>query len=136
MPYCTQQNLIDEFTEAELIQLTDEAGLGVVDQVIVDRAIARADREINRHLSGREDLPLAADDVVDLACDIARYHLYKNSAPDHVKNRYDNAIKTLEKMAKKDLAVVDATGSAATDTGTVAEMSSSTSVFSRDSGRW
>ncbi|MDI1278069.1 DUF1320 domain-containing protein [Methylobacter sp.] len=134
MPYCSQQNLIDEFTEAELIQLTDAEGLGVINIVVVDRAIARADREINRYLSGRTDLPLVGDDVVDLACDISRYYLYVNGAPEHVQKRYDDAIKALEKMAKKELAVVDTAGSAAAETGAVAEMASAGSVFGRDSG--
>jgi phage gp36-like protein len=133
MSYCTQQNLTDEFTEAELIQLTDAAGLGVINTVVVDRAIARADREINRYLSGRNDLPLAGDDVVDLACDIARYHLYVNGVPDHVKKRYDDAIKALAAMAKRELGVVDTTGTGATESGSIAEMVSSPSVFSRHS---
>jgi phage gp36-like protein len=132
MPYCTLQNLTDEFGEAELIQLTDKNGLGEIDLAAVDRAIARADREINRHLAVRNDLPLASDDVVDLACDIARYYLYDNSAPDHVKKRFDDAIKTLEKMAKRALAVVDTAGATASESGLIADMVSSQSAFSRD----
>lgn len=132
MPYCTPQDLIDEFGEAELIQLTDEAGLGVIGTEAVDKAIARADRKINRYLAGRNDLPLASDDVVDLACDITRYYLYANQVTELVKERFHDAIKELEKMAARKIAVVDTNGTEAIESATV-EMASSTSVFGRDS---
>lgn len=133
MPYCTLQDLIDEFTEAELIQLTDEAGLGVVDTAAINKAIARADLDINRYLAGRNELPLAGNTVVDLACDITRYYLYVNQVPSHVEKRYDNAIKKLKEMAARMMAVVDTAGTAAPESATV-EMASSTSVFGRDAG--
>jgi phage gp36-like protein len=135
MSYCTLQDLIDEFTEAELIQLTDEAGAGVVDTVTVDKAIARADRTINRYLAGRNELPLADDEVVDLACDIARYYLYADQVPAHVQKRFDDAVKALEKMAARKIAVVDTAGTEATESAAAPEMESSVSVFGR-SGDW
>lgn len=130
MSYCTQQDLIDEFGEAELIQLTDEAGLGVIGVEAVDKAIARADRKINRYLAGRNELPLASDDVVDLACDITRYYLYANQVTELVKERFHDAVKELEKMAARKIAVVDTAGTDAPESATV-EMMSSASVFGR-----
>jgi phage gp36-like protein len=135
MSYCTLQDLIDEFTEAELVQLTDETGDGEIDTVPVDKAIARADRTINRYLAGRNELPLANDEVVDLACDIARYYLYADQAPSHIQKRYDDAVKALEKMAARKIAVVDTAGTEAAESAAVPEMSSSASVFGR-SGEW
>jgi phage gp36-like protein len=132
MSYCTLHDLIDEFTEAELIQLTDEANLGVIDATAVDKAIARADRKINRYLAGRNDLPLAGDEVVDLACDITRYYLYANQVTELVKERFNDAVKELEKMAARKIAVVDTTGTEAAENATV-EMSSSASIFGRNS---
>lgn len=131
MPYCTLQNLLVEFGEAELIQLTDADNAGVVDTVAVDKALARADRKINRYLSARNRLPLDADDVVDLACDIARYYLYDNAVPELVKERFNDAIKELEKMAAGKIAVVDSAGATATESGVSIELSSSASVFAR-----
>jgi phage gp36-like protein len=128
--YCTQQDLIDEFGEAELIQLTDEAGLGVIGAEAVEKAIARADRKINRYLAGRNELPLTSDDVVDLACDITRYYLYANQVTELVKERFHDAIKELEKMAARKIAVVDTAGTDAPESATV-EMMSSASVFGR-----
>jgi phage gp36-like protein len=130
MPYCTLQDLIDEFTEAELIQLTDEAGLGVVDTAAINKAIARADRDINRYLAGRKALPLTGDTVVDLACDITRYYLYVNQVPSHVETRYNNAIKKLKEMAASEMSVVDTAGAEAIESAKV-EMESGASVFSR-----
>ncbi|MEF3074121.1 DUF1320 domain-containing protein [Methylobacter sp. Wu1] len=130
MAYCTQQDLIDEFGEAELIQLTDEEGLGVIGTAAVEKAIARADRKINRYLAGRNELPLASDDVVDLACDITRYYLYANQVTELVKERFHDAIKELEKMAARKIAVVDTAGTDAPESATV-EMISSASVFGR-----
>lgn len=131
MSYCTLQDLIDEFTEAELIQLTDITGADAVDVTAVNKAIARADRKINRYLAGRNDLPLAGDEVVDLACDIARYYLYADKVPDLIKDRFNDAIKELEKMAARKIAVTDTAGAEATESAVV-EMMSSTSVFGRD----
>jgi len=135
MSYCTLQDLIDEFTEAELVQLTDEAGTGEIDTVPVDKAIARADRTINRYLAGRNELPLESDDVVDIACDIARYYLFADQVPAHVQKRFDDAIKALEKMAARKIAVVDTAGTEAAESAAAPEMESSASVFGR-SGDW
>ena len=109
MSYCTLQDLIDEFGEDELIRLTDRVGAGVVDQTVVDRATARADRTINRYLV-RANLPLASDDVVDLACDIARFFLYDDQPTTTVSDRYDRAIEQLKAMARGDVGLASTTG--------------------------
>lgn len=131
MSYCTLQDLIDEFTEAELIQLTDITGADAVDVIAINKAIARADRKINRYLAGRNDLPLAGDEVVDLACDIARYYLYADKVPELIKDRFNDAIKELEKMAARKIAVTDTAGTQPADKAVVT-MQSSASVFGRD----
>jgi len=131
MSYCTLQDLLDEGWEAELIQLTDQDGSAAIDEVTVNKAIARADSTINRYLGGRSDLPLLASEVVDLACDITRYFLYSNQMIDIVKERYDGAIKQLSMMAKRELAIVDADGQVDT-VDAVVSVTSSTSVFGRD----
>lgn len=131
MTYCTKQDLVDEFTEAELIQLTDVSGLGVVDDTAVEKAIARADRKINRYLGGSNELPVDNDSVTDLACDIARYYLYADSVPELVEKRFYDALKELEKIAARLLALSDSSG-AETVGEAALEFSSSTSVFGRD----
>src|SRR3546814_7856245 len=77
MLYASVQDLINRFTEAELIQVTDETGTGVVDQARVDQALAAASATIDSYLRPRYRLPLASVPVrlIDLACDIARFLL-------------------------------------------------------------
>lgn len=132
MPYCTLQDLKDEFGETELIQLTDEAGAGVVNSVTIDKAIARADRKINRYLASRADLPLSADDMVDLACDITRYYLFADGAPEIVKDRFNDAVKELEKMANRKIAVADTAGSVQEPTSEDVIFQSAPTVFGRE----
>jgi phage gp36-like protein len=129
--YCTLQHLIDEFGETELIQLTDRSNAGLVDQDVLDRALQRADRTINRYLGGRSELPVGTDEVVDLACDITRYYLYTSAPPDAVRMRFEDAIRQLEKLAKGVLAVVDTAGAAAAPAGDAAQMVSGGHVFGR-----
>lgn len=131
MAYCTLQNLIDEFGETELIQLTDRSNAGVVDQDVLDRALQRADRMIHRYLGGRQALPVDADDVADLACDITRYYLFQTVPPDEVRTRFEDALKTLDKMAKGLLAVADTAGQAAAPSGDAAQVVSGGHVFGR-----
>jgi phage gp36-like protein len=102
MPYATLQHLVERFGQQELLELTDEDGSGVIDEVRVGRALSDADAEINSYLAGRYTLPLAqsSDELVRLACDVARYRLYDNRATDQVKERYDGAIAKLRDIAR------------------------------------
>lgn len=101
MPYCTQQNLIDRFSEIELIRLTDESSIGSIDTVVLDRAITDADAEINSYLVAYT-LPLAnvPANFERLACDIVRFSLYKDMMTDVVELRYKQAIRYLEKVSE------------------------------------
>lgn len=102
MSYVTQQQLIDRFGQEELIQLTDRANAGSIDAAVLDRAIADAGAEINGHLAGRYQLPLATvPEIIALYCgDIARYRLYDDHAPEEVRNRYKDAVDFLKLVAK------------------------------------
>jgi len=100
MPYCTKQDLIDRFAESELIQLTDRSNSGLIDDTVLNKAIADADAEIDSKLKNRYTVPLSpTPDILNLkACDIARYFLYEDSPTDHVTKRYDDAIKFLKEV--------------------------------------
>lgn len=127
MSYCTQQDLIDEFTEAELIQLTDVDNSNAINATAVNKAIARADNAINRRLAGRN----LASNVTDLACDITRYFLYADAVTEIVKERYNNALKELDKIATLELSALDTNGAAA-DQSDLAQIQSNASIFARD----
>jgi len=102
MTYASRQNLIDRFGQQELIELTDSAELGVIDDGAVTVALNDADAEINSFLAGRYTLPLTQTslELERLACDIARYRLWDDAASETVKNRYDDAIKKLRDVSK------------------------------------
>jgi phage gp36-like protein len=115
MAYATVQDMIDRFGEQEMIQLTDDDN-AAVQAAPVERALEDAQGLVDGYV-GRiyrlpltgctkpvptEEEPLATELVahpllVRLTCDIARYYLYDNLAPEHeVAGRYKAAEKTLQ----------------------------------------
>lgn len=139
MTYATQADLEARFKQQELIELTDEAGAGVIDAAAIAVALADADAEINGYLAGRYSLPLAqtSDELVRLACDIVRYKLYDTRATEQVKARYDEAIRKLRDVAsgKASLGIDQASQAVAVAGG--ATISSGGRDFGRaDRGSW
>jgi phage gp36-like protein len=133
MPYCTRQNLIDRFTEAELIQLTDRANLGVINDSVLNQAISDADNEINGYIAKHLPLATVPPRLVKLACDIARYHLYDDLVPDHVQNRYRDAVAYLSGVSKGQFPLIDDATVIEPDTVNIIDIASSSIVFGRDS---
>jgi phage gp36-like protein len=102
VPYVTQQQLIDRFGEAEMVQLTDRHDLGVIDGVVLDLAIADADAEIDGYLkAGGYTPPLSpAPPVISrLSAAITRYHLYSDQATEKVRQDYEDARRMCEAIA-------------------------------------
>lgn len=133
MAYCTEQNLIDRFGEAEIRQLSDRHNTGGIDSDVIARAIEDADGEINGYLGGRFTLPLAnvPSVLVRVACDVARYYLYDDAASEQVTRRYTDARDFLKAAGRGDISLgVDANGAAPTSDNT-AQMETGGSVFGR-----
>lgn len=105
MTYATQPDLIDRFGELELAQLTDRANGAVIDTVVLGRALADADAEIDSYLATRYTLPLASTPLVvtRLACDMTRYRLYDAAMPETVRVRYQDAVSLLKRLANGDV---------------------------------
>lgn len=119
MDYATVQDLVDRFGEHELIQLTDP-DLLVVNAAKAGRALADAQSFIDGFIGRVYSLPLSGcvkpaptvDDpaavaivappqLIRLACDVARYYLYDDLAPEHeVYLRFKAADKELAAMAE------------------------------------
>lgn len=101
MNYCTQQDLVTRFGEAEIRQLSDHGGTGEINTEVVAQAIADATAEIDGYLAGRYALPLAnIPELLRLyACDIARYRLFEDGAYEQVVDRYNNALRFLRDVA-------------------------------------
>lgn len=101
MNYCTEQDLIDAHGETELIQLTDRsAGLGVVNSVVLNAALDKADALINQRLRSKGwtlPLTLTSEDLKSMAMDITRFYLHQhmNEVPKQIQDGFSFAIKTL-----------------------------------------
>ena len=101
MSYATQADLVDRFGELELSQRTDRVNGTNIDAVVLGRALADADAEIDAYLATRYCLPLASVPAVltRLAADMARYQLCADKVPDPVRLRYEDAVKLLRQIA-------------------------------------
>lgn len=104
MSYVTLQGLIERYGEAELIQLTDRLGDGVVDSATVERAIADVDAEIDAYLCRVTTLPLAAEAparrvLSRFAGAMVRYYLYREGVPELVWQQYTAAVQFLSRVA-------------------------------------
>lgn len=118
MQYATVQDMIDRFGERELIQLTDSDDQAVVKpervQLKLDDATALADGYLARvftlPLTGcTKPDPAAPGGVTQvpppqltrIVCDVARYYLYDDLAPDaEVYRRFKNATAELQSIAE------------------------------------
>jgi phage gp36-like protein len=99
-PYCAAADLTGLLllSEAALIQLTDDAGLGVVDETKVAAAAEAAAIEIDSALVGRVALPLVSipDAIRLIAGELTRRNLYADrEAPAPVAAGADAALARL-----------------------------------------
>lgn len=119
MQYAIVQDLIDRFGERELIQLTDPVDQAAVQAGRAQRALDDAHALADGLLSRVYQLPLAGcarpapqpDDphalewvappqLTRIVCDLARYYLYDDLAPDNaVAQRYKQARAELDQIA-------------------------------------
>lgn len=102
--YCTLDDLKKAIPEENLIQLTDDTGLGVIDNEKIDDAIDYAQQLIDGYLRGRYTVPL--DPVPQLirrfAVDMAVFHLYSRrfelDMPQTMIERRKEIIRLLEQI--------------------------------------
>lgn len=103
MIYCTLADI--EAPEQDLIELTDDYNFGVIDQTVVDKAIAAAGELIDGYLRSRYTLPLTPVPglLLPLAGVIALRRLYgrrpRLSVPESLQDEYKNCLKTLDLIA-------------------------------------
>jgi phage gp36-like protein len=130
MFYATWKDMLARFGETELIQLTDHDHVppSRLDRRLIDTALADAQAEIDSHLARRYRLPLtgcangsggftAPRVLVRLACDIARYTLHDDLAPEHeVRRRYRAVIDVLTAIADGDILLTCPLGDAPGET--------------------
>ncbi len=116
--YCTEADLLARFGEQELIELTDMDDRGIVDSAKITAAINDASAQIDAYLASRYQLPLSnvPTELKQHCCHIARFNLYRNGAPDDVKENRNNALGFIKDVAKgiASLGVSDSSAQAST----------------------
>lgn len=102
--YCTLTDITGAIPADDLIELTDDASTGAVNQAVIDLAIADAGELLDGYLRGRYSLPLvpAPGLLKTLAVDVAVWRIYSRrvrlALPEAIDARYKNAIKLLEQI--------------------------------------
>ena len=104
MAYCTQSDIEEEISQAVLVELTDDEGLGVVEAGRVTKAIGAADAEINSYLAQRYSVPMTSglELLKDLCINLALERLYgrrPNSLPEDRKDRIQAVRRLLSDIA-------------------------------------
>src|SRR3989338_6466970 len=125
MPYCSKTDILNFLPQDELTQLTDDDGNRVEDAGILDSVISSADATIDGYLQVRKaSVPLSPvpNLIRDFSIAITIFYLHSRrgiefSTEDIKRLRYENAIKTLEKIAEGKLSLGEGSSSAQTETG-------------------
>lgn len=141
MGYASQQDLVDRFGAAELVQLTDKVNRPqtTTDPVPVERALADASALIDGYIGKVYSLPLSPVPAIlaKVACDIARYYLHGKAADKDgpVERAYEEAVAWLKDVARG-LVQMDVAGAEPPQSGGgAARVSGADRVFTRTSLR-
>lgn len=132
--YATTQDMINRFGEEELQLLTDRDGsLGAIADLVLDQAIADASAEIDGYLGGRYTLPLPSVPAVltRICCDIARYLLHDERAPEQLQKRYEASVKFLRSLGNGELSLGQPDAGSSGPSNNLAQIESAGSVFGR-----
>lgn len=138
--YATVADMVQAFSEREVIALTDRDQLGEVDDVVLVGALEKAGHEIDTYIGGRYQLPLATVPAVltTYACDIARYRLCGSGVlvTEDIRDRYRDALRFLERVAdgRQTLSGMPDGGVAATSN--TVRIKTSGRVFARENGAY
>lgn len=109
MSYCTVDDIKGVISEEVLVQLTDDANLGEIDEAKIVEDIDNASATIDGYAAGRYDVPFSPVPrlIRVTALDIAIYNLYsrRENVPENRKDRYKNAIKTCDLLTNGKLTI-------------------------------
>ncbi|MBD1584765.1 gp436 family protein [Pseudoalteromonas sp. S16_S37] len=135
MSYASTADMQTRFNQQDLVLLTERENStpGEINIPVLEQSLIDATAEINGYLAGRYTLPLSTvpTALVRICCDIARYFLSSDHAPEHIHTRYTDALKFLQAVNQGKVALgIDSQGDKAT-TNDTAFMESAGSVFAR-----
>jgi phage gp36-like protein len=105
--YCTKADMQARFDTRTLVQLTDRpaddtvAPATTITDSVLDQAIADAGSTIDGYVGVVHTLPLTdlPPILIQHACNLALYNLYRDATPDQVTKRHDAAIAFLRDVA-------------------------------------
>ncbi len=138
MAYCTLDDIRDMMDEEEIIRYTDDHDQGIINTNATDKAISGADAYIDSLIASRYSVPVlpVPDIILGYAVDIAIYKIYTRrgrAAPEGIRNKYDDAVKWLEKVAAGKAKIPGIASAPSGSSGDSVSIDSSDRKFSRDS---
>ena len=100
MAYCTQSDIENRVSAADLVRLSDHDGDGVSDAAVVAQAIAHAQGDIDSYLQTKYSVPVSpVPDVLNKHCvTMAVYYLQlgRDSVTEDMRHAYEDIIKWLK----------------------------------------
>ena len=111
--YISAQDMIDAFSEDEIMQLTDPDGLGVIDDAVLNKALSFASASLDDAVSKSYAIPLVGElneAAIGHLCAIALHKLYASQATDGVKELLTLAKKWLAVIASGRIVLLQADG--------------------------
>ncbi len=106
MDYCSVQDVITNFDDKILIQLTDDENTGSIVESVIAESISNVTGEINGYIVKKYALPLPTipGSLKTYSLDMVLYRLYgRRQGPlDWVSKQYDDAIKYLLSISNGD----------------------------------
>jgi len=135
MAYCAKSDLVQRFGQREMDDLLDHDNDGDDDTSTLDSTIADADALIDSYVSAKYEVPLSPvpQIIKYISCDITRFMLWDDNAPDEVRKRYDDAIARLKDIAKGMMKLPSTTIVAPTNPSGGVDYYAEERVFSRES---
>ncbi len=134
MTYATVADLLTRFSHRELIQLTDRSDppADAVNDGVAQSALDAAASIVDGYVGAKYALPLQTVPqlLTEATCDIARFRLYADQAPEIVRQRYVDAIKLLEGVSQGRVKI-DAAGVEPPSRSDVIETSGPRRMFDR-----
>ena len=135
MSYATVQDMIDRYSEVEMVSLTDREYNAEIIPAVAQTALDDATGEINGYLiKYTKPFDVIPRTLLTYCCDIARYRLTGGEVLETniIGQRYLQAISYLEKVAAGKISLtVDENGKEA-ETASVVMFSDKQKVFGRD----
>ncbi|MGB0683401.1 MAG: gp436 family protein [Magnetovibrionaceae bacterium] len=134
--YATKADMLNRYSEEELIQLTDreEPYTNAIVDGVLDTALADAGHEIDGYIGARYTLPLNPVPalLVPIACALTRAYLHVDAMPEEVSEKRDDALRKLKDISKGTMALPNPTSEPTPNESGAAVLSGPEREYTRD----